>query len=179
MKNKKLLLLSFGLLMTTQMIFSQVPSYVPSNGLVGYWPFNGNANDLSGNGNNGEVNGATLTTDRFGNNNSAYSFDGVNDFISTSYSGILGTNSRSVSFWYNSFTDNTDETVFTDYGGANNCGEGFACTLFPSNEPGVDNTGSYIKSNSTTSVNNWNFYTVTYNSSDSPFIYNCKLSILS
>src|SRR5664280_1057369 len=39
-------------------------------GLVGYWPFNGNANDLSGNGNNGTVyGGATLTSDRFGNAN--------------------------------------------------------------------------------------------------------------
>ena len=146
MINKKLLLLCIGLLMTTQMIFSQVPSYVPSNGLMGYWGFNGNANDQSGNGNNGTVNGATLTTDRFGNSNSAYSFDGVNDFISTSYSGILGNNSRSISFWYNSLTDNTDETVFIDYGG-NDCGDGFACTLFPSNKPGVDNTCSFIKSN--------------------------------
>ncbi|MBP6091293.1 MAG: hypothetical protein KA521_08570, partial [Crocinitomicaceae bacterium] len=57
---------------------------LPTNlqtGLVGYWPFCGNANDASGNGNNGTVNGATLTTDRFGNANSAYSFDG-NDWIS-------------------------------------------------------------------------------------------------
>jgi hypothetical protein len=77
MKNK-LLLLSLGLIMTAQIIYSQVPSYVPSNGLVGYWGFNGNANDQSGNGNNGTVNGATLTSDRFGNNNSAYSFDGSN-----------------------------------------------------------------------------------------------------
>ncbi|MCX6172840.1 MAG: T9SS type A sorting domain-containing protein [Flavobacterium sp.] len=145
-------------------------------GLVGYWPFCGNANDESGNGLNGVVNGATLTTDRFGNSNSAYVFDGVNDYISTSYIGELGSNSRSISFWYNSFSNNTDETVFTDYG-RNNCGEGFACTLFPSNKPGVDNTCSYIKSNSMTSVNNWNYYTVTYNSSDSPFIYNCKLYI--
>ncbi|WP_396144495.1 LamG-like jellyroll fold domain-containing protein [Flavobacterium sp.] len=73
MKNK-LLLIVFGLVMTTQMIFAQVPSYVPTNGLVGYWPFNGNANDQSGNGNNGTVNGATLTADRNGNSNSAYSF---------------------------------------------------------------------------------------------------------
>ena len=80
MKNK-LLLLSFGLLMTTQMIFSQVPSYVPTNGLVGYWPFNGNANDQSGNGNNGTVNGATLTFDRYGNANNAYDFDGNNTHI--------------------------------------------------------------------------------------------------
>ena len=53
---------------------AQVPSYVPSNGLVGWWPFNGNANDASSNGNNGTVNGAVLTTDRFGNVSSAYDF---------------------------------------------------------------------------------------------------------
>jgi hypothetical protein len=64
------------------MILSQIPNYVPSNGLVGWWPFSGNANDFSGNGNNGTVNGATLTTDRFGQSNNAYSFDGINDFIS-------------------------------------------------------------------------------------------------
>ena len=62
--------------LTTQTLFAQVPSYVPTSGLVGYWPFIGNANDESGNGNNGTVTGATLTADRFGNSNSAYSFDG-------------------------------------------------------------------------------------------------------
>ena len=53
---------------------------IPSNGLVGWWPFNGNANDESGNGNNGTVNGASLTTDRFGNLSNAYLFDGLDDF---------------------------------------------------------------------------------------------------
>ena len=79
MKNR---LLSLVLLLFTAFgVDGQVPSYVPTNGLVGYWPFNGNANDESGNGNSGTVNGATLTEDRFGNANSAYSFDGVDDFI--------------------------------------------------------------------------------------------------
>ena len=55
---------------------AQVPSYVPTSGLVGWWPFNGNANDESGNGNNGTVNGPTLTADRFGALNSAYYFSG-------------------------------------------------------------------------------------------------------
>ena len=49
-------------------------SQPPSQGLVAYYPFNGNANDESGNGNNGVVHGATLTTDRFGNANAAYDF---------------------------------------------------------------------------------------------------------
>ena len=60
---------------------AQVPSYVPTNGLVGYWPFNGNANDASGNGNNGVVNGATLTSDRTGNANAAYNFNGSSSLI--------------------------------------------------------------------------------------------------
>jgi hypothetical protein len=54
--------------------FGQVPSYVPTNSLLAWYPFTGNANDLSGNGHNGTVNGATSTTDRYGNPGSAYLF---------------------------------------------------------------------------------------------------------
>jgi uncharacterized protein (TIGR02145 family) len=78
---------------------AQVPSYVPTNGLVGWWPFNGNANDESGNVNNGTVNGATLTTDRFGLANKAYSFDGVNDFIQTGVISELNSSTNSISIW--------------------------------------------------------------------------------
>ena len=60
---KKLLLLTLAAL--PLFAAAQVPSYVPANGLVGWWPFNGNANDESGNGNNGTVNGATLPTGLF------------------------------------------------------------------------------------------------------------------
>ena len=52
-----------------------------TNGLAVYYPFNGNANDASGNGKNGTVHGATLTADRFGIANSAYSFNGVSSEI--------------------------------------------------------------------------------------------------
>lgn len=54
---------------------------IPTNGLVAWYPFNGNANDGTANGLNGIVNGATLTADRFGNSNSAYLFDGSSNFI--------------------------------------------------------------------------------------------------
>lgn len=54
---------------------------IPAIGLIAYYPFNGNANDESGNGNNGTVYGAILTSDRFGNIESAYDFDGVDDNI--------------------------------------------------------------------------------------------------
>jgi hypothetical protein len=49
--------------------------------LVAWYPFNGNANDSSGHGNNGTVNGATLTADRFGANNRAYEFNGTDNFV--------------------------------------------------------------------------------------------------
>ena len=51
-----------------------IPSYIPKDGLVGWWPFNGNANDESGNGNNGEVIDVILTSDRNNIPNSAYKF---------------------------------------------------------------------------------------------------------
>ena len=69
----------FGLATITS---AQVPSYVPTSGLDGWWSFNGNANDISGNGNNGTVNGPTLTNDRNGNPNGAYYFNGTTDYIS-------------------------------------------------------------------------------------------------
>ena len=61
----KTLLLSLVILLSFTSL-AQPPAYVPANGLVGYWPFNGNANDESGNGNNGTINGAILSNDRYG-----------------------------------------------------------------------------------------------------------------
>ncbi len=52
-----------------------------SNGLIAYYPFNGNADDESGNGNDGMVYGPVPCEDRFGNSDQAYCFDGYNDFI--------------------------------------------------------------------------------------------------
>jgi uncharacterized protein (TIGR02145 family) len=77
-----------------------LPDYVPTNGLVGYWPFCGNANDASSNGNNGTVNGASLTTDRNGNANSAYNFDGINDYIQVPHSSSISlTGDITMSAW--------------------------------------------------------------------------------
>jgi len=71
-----------------------------SSGLIAYYPFNGNANDESGNGNDGAVYGASLTSDRDGNANSAYNFDGSNDYIDTSIERST-LNSLTISVWIN------------------------------------------------------------------------------
>ena len=94
---KKLILISLLSLFSLS-TFAQIPNYVPANGLVGWWPFNGNANDESGNGNNGTVNGATLTSDRFGNANKAYSFNG-NNFISVPHNSTFNMSQATWNVW--------------------------------------------------------------------------------
>ena len=102
-----------AIVFASNVMAQNIPSYVPKDGLVGWWPFNGNANDESGNGNHGTVNGASLTVDRNGKVNSAYEFnanylghyDGA-DYIRCIKPGPLGNNSRSISFWVK--TDSTN-----------------------------------------------------------------------
>ena len=83
-------------------VYGQVPDYVPSDGLVAWYPFNGNANDESGNGNDGALNGPTLTDDRHSNNNSAYYFSssGCGTRIDVDNMDLSSTtNGFSLSFW--------------------------------------------------------------------------------
>lgn len=92
----KHLFLKTAFILTTSIAFAQVPT----NGLVGYWPFNGNANDASGNNINGVVNGTSLTTDRFGNSNAAYLFNGTSSVVTIPNSASFSTENWTVSAWY-------------------------------------------------------------------------------
>src|SRR5215469_6940919 len=77
--------------------FSQVDL---SKGLMAYYPFNGNANDASGNGNNPIFNNATLTADVYGNPNSAYHFNGVDNYMEIPNSASLNMgNTISICAW--------------------------------------------------------------------------------
>jgi hypothetical protein len=107
----KLLIIAMVFALSSQSIMAQVPSYVPTNGLVGYWPFNGNVNDESGNNNNATSVGVSLSQDRFGNASSAYSFNGVNCVWQkiTTPNTIDNLNAYSVSVWYK-----TDD-IFKNY----------------------------------------------------------------
>lgn len=69
-------------------------------GLRAYYPFSGNANDVSGNGNNPVFNNATLTADRFGNPNSAYHFNGINSYMRINNNASINTtNTLSIVAW--------------------------------------------------------------------------------
>ena len=71
-----------------------------NNGLVAYYPFNGNANDESGNGNDGTNNGVTLTADRFGNVDAAYDFDGFNNITVPHNSNLNLIGDLTLSAWF-------------------------------------------------------------------------------
>ncbi len=80
--------------------------------LIAYYPFNGNANDESGNGNNGTVSGAFLSADRFGNPQSAFQFNGTTSSIQVPNVPALNfQNSISVAFWMkvSAFYDTREE----------------------------------------------------------------------
>jgi len=174
--------------LTTQTLFAQVPSYIPTNGLVGYWPFNGNANDVSENGNNLIVNGPTLTSDRFGNSNNAFLFQGVAQaaqYLITSQISSFCTPNFSYSIWFNcsSFYPNTLPNNPFDYSNFNtqalvtmnsntwSIGNAISTSL-ALGDNSLINTELWIpaaggqqvtSSNSVVTVNNWNNIVITFN----------------
>ena len=72
-----------------------------ANGLVAYYPFDGDANDASGNGNDGVVNGASLCEDRCGEPNRVYCFDGMDNYVDMGTpSDLRITGALTVATWF-------------------------------------------------------------------------------
>ena len=102
-----LLVLTLSIFVVTLTKAQELPSYVPSEGLVAYYPFNGNANDASGNGNNGTVSGATLTVNKDGDAEKAYEFTvdenggwgNPQQEITVDYSASMNSNTITLSAW--------------------------------------------------------------------------------
>jgi len=109
----------------------ELPLYLPTDGLIAYYLFNGNANDESGNGNHGTINGATLTTDRYNNADSAYAFDGFDDFIEAQ---IDQSSSFTVATWVKL---NRNDQYFGFVQHKENCTRGGGYIL------GIDPNGNY------------------------------------
>ena len=86
-----------------------------TTGLVAYYPFDGNASDMSGNGNHGTVHGATLGVDRHGAAGKAYSFDGVDDYIDLDDQDFTSAVTFSLWVHFNSLT--SYQSLITKYDG--------------------------------------------------------------
>ncbi|KAA3631919.1 MAG: hypothetical protein DWQ02_15565, partial [Bacteroidetes bacterium] len=154
MKNY-LTVLAILLLQTT------LSAQIPTENLILSLPFNGNALDESGNLNHGEVNGANLTTDRFGNEYSAYAFDGMDDYIIIENNNINQTTEATFSFWFSPSDDLTSQSnhqiFFQSDVGGDNVGDFILafnrtnCYSFPSTEDGKVNfelQGDFVNNNS-------------------------------
>ncbi len=142
--------------------FSQIPNYVPTSGLVGYWPFTGNANDVSGNGHNGTVNSATLDTDRFGNSNAAYSFTPVQSITIPHSSQLNVSPNFSVALWYNPTTNNFAQDIIIKGGDGAEGAFWIRHHDFSYSSPNLEfdcyTIGTqYITRVPTPSLNNWHF----------------------
>lgn len=146
MKEKTLLII---LLLWGSLIKAQIPSDLPKSGLQAFWPFSGNTHDISGNKHHAKAYGVSLAKDRFGNENNAYYFDGISDFITTNYKGVVGNHARAISLWANVSRFKAGQTLvtwgdndqFPNSGGRFDCcfGGCFLC------KPGDDFVGATIE----------------------------------
>jgi hypothetical protein len=152
---------------------------IPTNGLNAYWPFDSNANDYSGNNNNGTVMNAVPTTDRFGNPNRAYAFDGTSskiDVPSSSTIDMANTQDFTIAFWMKSDANNVDAVTLSKhvYGSWNGYVFNVSTTnIGYCNTPGHGSfyvaagaKGDACSNNPITNdTNNWYFITGIYNAS--------------
>lgn len=173
------------LLQITNMQYSCGLSDSLKKGLLAYYPFTGNAYDSSGNGNNGTVNGAILTIDRFGNTNSAYKFGtNKNIIVNTPMTDLNLQSSFSLSVWFNldtlATTYNASLLVSKHDGDIGN--DGWNCGVWnDSNYPyqfinlgGNSTTSSgyiYSGTNGAISINKWYHFVVMYDNQSNIITY--------
>ncbi len=152
-------------ILCSSVAFSQLPSYVPTTGLLAWYPMNGNGNDVSGTNNNATNNGATFINDRNGVANAAASFNGTTAYMSvaTPTFTFTSTGSFSYSFWINKQTQPTAGIVLMT---GSNVADNFI-TLFQ----GVTNQQfgtnkqqqPWIWATCAHNVNIWTHYVASYN----------------
>lgn len=141
---------------------------IPTDGLKAFWSFTGNANDMSGNARHGTGHHLQLTKDRFGNENSAYFFNGDSSCIFTHYPGILSNKPRCISFWAVVY----DSVLYLPVvswgrnGGALHPGELFTCGLnYNAQGASVDISGARLTFEVTEPVCDgiWHHYVFQFN----------------
>ena len=138
-----------------------LPLYDKYDGLIGYWPFDGNADDYSGHKLNGTVVGATLTEDRNGRKDSAYEFNGRSDYIEVNNQQVDLTTQISFGAWiYMTGNSGQHRFIIGKNAGSNYIGDflltitdnsRFRCHIH--NEPG--STGWPIDGRTSLELNKW------------------------
>jgi hypothetical protein len=106
---KNILTLFLVMIVVSHDATAQVPSYVSKNGLQGWWGFNGNANDQSGNNNHGTFkNDVKLVKDRFNSEQCAVYLNGDSSYVTSSLDSLEST-SYTISCWFRTESMDTKE----------------------------------------------------------------------
>lgn len=149
--------------------------------LVAHYSFNGDANDKSGNGNNGIINGATLIEDRLNNPNSAYYFDGLDDHIVIPDSDLLSPADQkiSIAIWAKVYSP---YDRFLMYKGSNEYNREYAVGLrndslfsFQLNHNGDWLERSYVLSNKKIEEDVWTHIICTWDGENQKLFINGRL----
>jgi len=160
MKTKLLLLLFFiGLSSFAQTL----PSNVPANGLIFYYPFNGNANDISGHNINGNPSNLTPVSDRFGNSNSAYSFNGINSSMQPYLANNPQVNNtRTITGWFKAFSPISKSMDFAVINYGNNPDNAFKMSFYAKGYLDVIFEKQTFSSQKNYFNNQWTFFALTF-----------------
>lgn len=145
-------------------VFGQIPNYVPTNGLLAFWPFTGNTNDLTANANHLTNNGATLVADRNGTANAAYSFNGAGNYLEKTVPSFVFSPSGtfSVSFWINRPSTTGGVAMMSGSGTANNFIWLFSGSAANNTFGTNKQQSAWIWANSPYAVNQWEHYVCMY-----------------
>ncbi|MFV8341473.1 T9SS type A sorting domain-containing protein [Flavobacterium sp. XS2P39] len=169
----KLLLLVFLVSLSTYSQNSNIPSLVPTNGLIAYYPFSANANDASGNGNNGITTDATLTSDRFGNSNNAYSFNGTSSTIEANVKNYpLKGESRTITGWFKAASPVASKEFnfcLLNYGNISDPNYWFKISFYSKGYLDVQFDSKTFQSQENYFNNTWTFFALTFDDASNTY----------
>nr|WP_315252374.1 LamG-like jellyroll fold domain-containing protein [uncultured Flavobacterium sp.] len=146
---------------------------IPKDGLLAYYPFTGNANDTSGKGNNGIATDVTLTEDRFGISNSAYSFNGTSSNIESTIANYpLKGGSRTITGWFKAdvpTVSNESDFCLLNYGNINDPTYWFKISLYSKGYLDMQFDSKTFSSQENYFNNEWTFFAMTFDEKNNTY----------
>ncbi|GGF01110.1 LamG-like jellyroll fold domain-containing protein [Flavobacterium limi] len=168
--------LLFILLLANLSIYAQssdIPDYLPLNGLLAYYPFNGNANDISGNGSHGITVNVEPTIDRFGQRRSAYYFNGTSSNIEADVKNYpLKGGSRTITGWFQADMPSVSEELdfcLLNYGNVSDPNYWFKISFYRKGYLDIQFDSKTFQSQDNYFNNEWTFFAMVFNDETNTF----------